>query len=514
METQLLTQQEIKNLFKEIYRKADKLIEKVLWAYVLFSLFWSIFYDTWLIGISVSTICMAFYYFSKYVLPNSTFYQYVSASIQAIFVALFIYQMHGLFEMHFFAFISCTVLIIYQNPFLQIPFISLIVLHHGLFGYLQYIGYREIYFTQLDYMDLQTFIIHGSLAGIISGISGMWAYTLKKNTIERALKLKIIQDKSCILEQLNKELQVREEELKQNLEELNTMQDELISKNRMIEKHINNIRASINYAKRIQEALLPSEDFFKKYLPESFVYYRPKDVVSGDFYFLEEKDNKIYLAVADCTGHGVPGAFMSLIGSESIYHIIKSFSTEQLTSSFILNQLQKKIEGTFLKEEETIKDGMEIGICVIDLQAQTIEFAGAKNSLIYFKNNTIHIVEGDKIGIGYNYNNKISNNLQFNSTQISYRDGDITFYLFSDGYKDQFYHQNGKKLNMSGFKELLINLYENPLEEQPTILDNFLTQWVGKKSLIDDILIVGVKLRARTPLTFQKLELQAIEYKL
>jgi len=495
METYDLTKQEQDVLFEQISKKGGRLVEYVLWGYVCCSILFSFYYDTWLIGIGVSSICIGLYYFTKFLLPHYSLYQYVAAGVQAIFVALFIYQMHGLFEMHFFAFISCTVLIIYQNPYLQIPFIGLVVVHHASFALLQYLGYKEVYFTQLDYMDLHTFIIHALLAGGVSFISGFWAYKLRKQTLASANQNKMIQLKNEELKHINNELQLTEEELRQNLEEISTIQEQLIVKNRIIEKHNDNMQASINYAKRIQQAILPSDEFFKSCLPESFIYYRPKDIVSGDFYFIDQKDEKIYLAVADCTGHGVPGAFMSLIGSESLYYIIKSHPNHQLNSSFILKELNKKIKKTLLQNKARLRDGMEIGMCVIDIKTQTVDFAGARGELIYFKNNQLFSIEGNKHFIGFDILDKESESEEdFTSHSISFADDDITLYLFSDGYKDQFGEISGRKLTSRQFKSLLTTTHSLPISEQYEKLDSFMLEWRGKTTQTDDMLVIGIQL--------------------
>jgi methyl-accepting chemotaxis protein len=174
-----LTRSEI---FKTITIHADHFIQYALIAYFLFGVAISLVYDTYLIGFGVGLICILAYYFTKILLPNSTLYQYVLSAILAIFTAQFIYQIHGLFEMHFFVFVSSTILIAYQNWRLQLPLILLVVVHHGLFAFLQFSGNTEIYFTQLAYMDLITFIVHGGLAAVIVGICGWWAFQMEKQT--------------------------------------------------------------------------------------------------------------------------------------------------------------------------------------------------------------------------------------------------------------------------------------------------------------------------------------------
>jgi len=170
-------------IFELIKRKSDKIINYALALYFIFGIFLSFFYDTYLIALGAGGLCLLAYYASLLLLPTSQFYQYVLASILAVFAAQFIYQMHGLFEMHFFVFVGSTLLITYQNWRLQIPLLLIVVIHHASFAYLQYLGNKEIYFTQLDYMDLQSFMFHGGLAAVIVAICGYWSYDLEKKTI-------------------------------------------------------------------------------------------------------------------------------------------------------------------------------------------------------------------------------------------------------------------------------------------------------------------------------------------
>lgn len=179
--------QHYNRFISEIYERADGLIEKFLLGYFAFGILISFFYDTWLVGISVGALVIVSYYLTKYLFPKSTLKQYVASAGIAIFMGQFIYQMHGMFEMHFFAFIGATLLISYQNWKTLIPLATVIVIHHGIFGWLQYQSFTTsnldyVYFTQLDYMDFQTFVFHISLAVVIIFICGIWSYDLNKRT--------------------------------------------------------------------------------------------------------------------------------------------------------------------------------------------------------------------------------------------------------------------------------------------------------------------------------------------
>lgn len=173
-------EQHIEEFKHQIRESSDTLMNYFLESYFVIGLLLSLYYDTWIIGIGVGALSLLAYYSSKYLLPRSDFYQYVLSTVFGIFMAQFIYQMHGMFEMHFFAFIGSAILITYQNWKLQIPLALVVIIHHASFGYLQYIGYSEIYFTQLEYMSLETFIIHGILATGVFFLCGLWAYNFRK----------------------------------------------------------------------------------------------------------------------------------------------------------------------------------------------------------------------------------------------------------------------------------------------------------------------------------------------
>jgi methyl-accepting chemotaxis protein len=180
-------------IFKEITKRSDKIMNIAIWIYFAVGFLWSFFYDTQLIALGIGGLCLVAYYSTKILLPNSRLYQYILSVIFGIFSAQYIYQMHGLFEMHFMFLVGSALLITYQNWKLQLPLLVYIVVHHGSFAYLQYTGMKEIYFTQLEYMDLQTFLIHAAVVTSIMFINGMWAYNLAKKTKEEAITKSALQ---------------------------------------------------------------------------------------------------------------------------------------------------------------------------------------------------------------------------------------------------------------------------------------------------------------------------------
>jgi two-component system sensor histidine kinase/response regulator len=229
-----LSDLEIKELFRSIYLKADRLNERVLFLMFGFGIFIALFYNTWLIAFGVGGLCLLAYFITKKLLPESNLYQYVLSAISAILAAQYIYQMHGMAEMHFWVFINSTIFILYQNWRLQIPLIVLVIIHHGSFAYLQYIGYKEIYFTQLAYMDLTTFLFHGILASCVCFIAGVWSYNIRQRTVQDASNLKALSKLQQELQQsmdraneLNREMQTKNKDLKASEEMLLASSEEL-----------------------------------------------------------------------------------------------------------------------------------------------------------------------------------------------------------------------------------------------------------------------------------------------
>jgi len=264
--------------------------------------------------------------------------------------------------------------------------------------------------------------------------------------------------------------------------EIAKQKEELTLKNK-------NITDSINYAKRIQEAMLPSEWLLRKLLPQSFILYKPKDIVSGDFYWISEKNNKIYIAAVDCTGHGVPGAFMSIIGFDLLRSITKEQGVEDPAE--ILNLLDIGVSETFSKnlEEKSVKDGMDISLAVIDKNTKKIYFAGAFNPLLIIRNNKIIEIKGNRFSVGRTENE----DQKFDKHTIDYKQGDM-IYIFSDGYADQFGGPIGKKMKLRRFRHILLTISKMPLIKQREFLDQSFDNWKGELEQVDDILVIGVRL--------------------
>ncbi len=250
------------------------------------------------------------------------------------------------------------------------------------------------------------------------------------------------------------------------------------------------ITDSINYAKRIQTAILPPYKLLTSIFPSSFILYMPKDIVSGDFYWINKLNEKIFVAAVDCTGHGVPGAFMSIIGFELFRKIT---SIEGLSRpSDILNRLNEDFHEIFKDVDNVVlRDGMDVALCSIDKNDKILEFAGALNPLYLIRDKKITEVKGDRFSIGLDEIN--FKDQTFKNHLIPLQDGDI-IYLFSDGFADQFGGPDGKKYKYRRFKHLLLNLHQLSMEKQREILEKNVLDWRGEQEQVDDILIVGIKI--------------------
>jgi serine phosphatase RsbU (regulator of sigma subunit) len=245
---------------------------------------------------------------------------------------------------------------------------------------------------------------------------------------------------------------------------------------------------SLVYAQRIQEALLPSQAYFSRHFNDSFILFKPKDIVSGDFYWIGEKDEKIFVVAADCTGHGVPGALMSVIGHEVIEKTINDIGIEN--PSEILGVLNRALEKTFSREKNIgtiIRDGMDVGICVIEKKNRKMQFAGAFFPLYLIRNNRLTEIRGDKIIIGMN-----PEGVPYKNHDIDLLEDDV-FYLFSDGYVDQFGGEGNKKFMYRRFRYLLLNIHSYPFNDQKAVLEENIRSWMGKNQQVDDMLVIGFK---------------------
>lgn len=286
----------------------------------------------------------------------------------------------------------------------------------------------------------------------------------------------------------------RERKLKQDKKVLEATVEERTGELKVayhqIEEKNKDITDSINYARRIQDAILPSDEEFVSLLPESFVLYKPKDIVSGDFYWLGKSSGKIIFAAVDCTGHGVPGAFMSLIGHNLLNEMVNEKGITK--SSEILNGIREGVIRVLKQKgvQGENKDGMDISLCVLDYKTGILEFSGAYNPLWLVKeNNSFEEIKADKQPIGITYNDPIP--FTMHSVQLQKND---CIYIFTDGYADQFGGEKGKKFKYKKFQELLISISSKPMQEQKELLNKAIEDWKSGYEQNDDILVIGVKI--------------------
>jgi len=316
---------------------------------------------------------------------------------------------------------------------------------------------------------------------------------------------------------INDELGLQKEEMARKNKEIalkneamQTINAALDQQKMELRKKTHNVRSSINYAKRIQNAILPRPDWIQEHLPDSFVFFKPRDIVSGDFYWfsvvhLEEEveittsfrppppPEKIVITAIDCTGHGVPGAFMSMVGNQLLYEIINT--NHVISPDHILSELHHKIRIALSQEETGNNDGMDMAICVIDKNERTLEFAGAKNPLIYIQDQELFEIKGSTAPIGGKKRSKGKKSQpRTYEKHIIPLDKPTWFYMFTDGFQDQFGGKNGRKFMKRRFKELLLKIHQRPPSVQRNMLSQTIGGWMGNNPQIDDMLVMGFKI--------------------
>ncbi len=350
--------------------------------------------------------------------------------------------------------------------------------------------------------QLLTIIIIGGLLFLVITVAIQYRSNLQKRKANQLLRAQYLE-----IQHKNEEITAQSQAIELQNSQIEKQRDEIAHKNQ-------NIQSSIMYALRIQQAMLPNQEKIDEALPLHFIYYRPRDIVSGDFYWFTKTDatpifeemadirgrqrvlsgfenEKIVLAAVDCTGHGVPGAFMSMIGDSLLNQIINDKGI--IHPDEILYEMNLGILKALHQAENNNKDGMDIALCVIDQEEKTIEFAGAKNSLLYMQDRKLREIKADIHSVGgWQLGDQAER--QFSKHKISYAEEPITFYIYSDGYQDQFGGPDDRKFMRRRFKELLYDIHQEPMTYQEEILDKTFLEWKGEGSQMDDILVIGVRL--------------------
>jgi serine phosphatase RsbU (regulator of sigma subunit)/Tfp pilus assembly protein PilF len=275
---------------------------------------------------------------------------------------------------------------------------------------------------------------------------------------------------------------------KQSAEIILSQKEEVERQRDLVEEKSKEITDSIHYAKRIQQALLASDTFLKKHIADYFIFYKPKDIVSGDFYWANVIDGKFVLITADCTGHGVPGAFMSLLNISYLNEAIieKRMDAPDKILDYVRSQIIQSLnpEGS----ENEGRDGMDATLCIYDFKGMWLRFSAANNPLWLYRNNEIKEFSADKMPVGMYHGEQKS----FTQQTIGLRKDDIV-YTFTDGFADQFGGEKGKKFKYKNLQQLLLSNASKPMAEQKQILEKTLRDWQGNMDQVDDILIVGIR---------------------
>jgi len=333
-----------------------------------------------------------------------------------------------------------------------------------------------------------------AIAGyVVLGILLIWG--IVRLSVRRLRKQKehleeVVEERTAEIRMKNTELEQQKEEILAQSDELEAQRDKLFETNEQLADKNKNITASITYAKRIQEAMLPLTNKIEQSFDDYFILFKPRDIVSGDFYWFAQKNNKTIFTAVDCTGHGVPGAFMSMIGSEILTTIVNQGIT---IPSEILDYKNRYIRKALKQEQTDNQDGMDMSLCTIDKQNKIIEWAGAKNPLVYIQNKELFHVKGDSQSIGGHQLVK-KKRAEFANHEISYADTPTYFYIFTDGFQDQFGGSKNRKFMVKRMKELIYDNHQKPMKEQQKILNIAIETWMKDVEQTDDILVIGFKL--------------------
>jgi serine phosphatase RsbU (regulator of sigma subunit) len=341
------------------------------------------------------------------------------------------------------------------------------------------------------YSDIEAIIQAINTGRIYRYITKPWDEKELKMTFDGAFKLYGVEESNrMLLKQLQQKIIEQDQIIEERTGEIRQKSIFLELQNQEIGHKNKDITDSIHYAKRIQEAILPPEKIVTQKLPASFILYKPKDIVSGDFYWVEEKEDKIYVAAVDCTGHGVPGAFMSIVCNNLLNQALHEH--DKKTPAEILDEVNRLISEVLRQtfEESTVKDGMDIALCCIDFKTHKIEYAGAINPAYLIRKGQLIELPGNRYSIGTFIGEEIK---PFTNHEISFESNDV-LYLFTDGYADQFGGPDGKKFKYKQLQELLVKNSTLECALQKQILADQFTKWKGSLEQVDDVCIIGIRL--------------------
>ena len=408
-------------------------------------------------------------------------WHYIIAIIEITYPSVLLIYGGGLFkdwagDIDVFMFLNSPPMMIY---FLFIILSSLhfdfrLSLISGVLAAVQYVAIS--YYFLADEPSLMPFAANAS-KGVFFILSGLMAGIIAnkiKHSIEESLE-----SKNILINELDTKVEERTQEIETQKREIETQKDNLQQQN-------NEIKDSIAYAKRIQEAILPDEDYIKKSFPNSFILYKPKDIVAGDFYWFENIDDTSLIAAADCTGHGVPGAMVSVICNDALNRAVREYKLSD--PGLILDKVRTLVIETLDHGDKQVKDGMDIALCAINQKNQKLCYAGAYNPLWIVKDNTFEEIKANKQPIG-----KFENPQPFTTHSVDLIEG-TNYYFFSDGFVDQFGGPKGKKFKSRAFKKLLTEISSFDMEVQGNRINQTFNAWKGELEQIDDVCVIGVKI--------------------
>ncbi|MFC2129642.1 PP2C family protein-serine/threonine phosphatase, partial [Bacteroidota bacterium] len=310
-------------------------------------------------------------------------------------------------------------------------------------------------------------------------------YIVKLNSrrlIRQKEKLEVLVDDRTL------EIRNQTEEILSQRDEIEAQRDALMEQKDKIDMQNIALTDSIKYARRIQDAVLPPADVMRYLLPKHFVFYRPRDIVSGDFFWVDKKENQVMLALGDCTGHGVPGAFMSMLGISLLTEIsnkINPFTTDE-----IMNELREQVILSLKQtgEADEAKDGMDMALVNLDTKTLELQFTGAQLNLYLFQNGELEEIKGDRMPVGIHSRA----GKKFQAQKIQLQKGD-TFYMTSDGYPDQFGGDLEKKFGYKRLRTLLTEMQDMIMHDQKRAMSEEFDRWKGNIEQIDDVLVIGIK---------------------
>ncbi len=310
---------------------------------------------------------------------------------------------------------------------------------------------------------------------------------------QKAKNNKMLKDK-------NDEITLKNAQLNQSNEEIAAQRDEIDTQKVFLEKQNKEITSSINYARRIQRALLTPYEVLEENLADFFVLYKPRDIVSGDYFWASKLGDKFCVTAADCTGHGVPGAFMSMLGISFLNQIVNqeySSKPQDITAADVLNKMREMIISSLVndvQDNSKMQEGMDMAFVIIDKKEKTINFSGAYNPLLLIRNEELTVSKADRMPVGYHY---FKNESEFTNTYIDYQEGD-RIYMFSDGFQDQFGGEAGKKFSAKKLREMFLKNHKLPMSEQREIYNEIFENWINRDGeefkQLDDVLVMGLKL--------------------